>query len=446
MAFSKKNSLCLFLCLFIIILLCVAQVINSTPVVLLCFAIFMLTVVWASFKGIAAPVLLFFLPWSPLLKMAPGSMTVFTLALIVVCVVFLFQHGLKFDRGILSISVLLFVITIIVKLMNGYSIENSYILFMMLLILFPLVSKEVGIEYDFFELTVFFAMGIITAALSAQYLLVYPTISRYIVVHSFNKVTRLCGYYGDPNFYAAHITAVLSGILILLTVKNNRNHKNKIPFLILLFLVVLYCGLLSASKAFIIVLLCIFVIWILYVLSSKGKISKKIAVFFGVFLVLLFIVTSNIFTDIIDIILLRFNQSSGNVSDLTTGRSDIWVKYIKGIFSDFPQFLFGVGFTNVKYQNMGSHNTIIQMLYQFGIVGSTLFIIWMVLFVKRIAIFSKNHKRLLLMLALVIGCFEMWLSIDLLFFDELFLIPFYACMGINWISDHGTVAEVELQE
>ena len=44
----------------------------------------------------------------------------------------------------------------------------------------------------------------------------------YFTVDSYLTITRLSGYYGDPNFYSAHITAYLAGILMLLSREKNR--------------------------------------------------------------------------------------------------------------------------------------------------------------------------------------------------------------------------------
>jgi len=75
-------------------------------------------------------------------------------------------------------------------------------------------------------------------------------------------------------------------------------------------------------------------------------------------------------------------------------------------------------------------------VYQFGIVGLVFFIFWI------ISVFSLNSKQInlkrvnpIMMGILVLGCFGLWLSLDLLFFDELFLIMYYFVFSLKWCEE-----------
>ena len=113
-------------------------------------------------------------------------------------------------------GLLLFALTLTVKTLYGNSIDRSFILFIVSILLVPFLARELNDRYDFYWLTLFLSAGIILAAISSQHLYVFPTISRYIETINLFNVTRLSGYYGDPNFYATHITAALSGVLVML--------------------------------------------------------------------------------------------------------------------------------------------------------------------------------------------------------------------------------------
>ena len=113
----------------------------------------------------------------------------------------------------------------------------------MMLLLFPCVAKGLSGAVSFSRLTLFFACGIIMAALSARQIAAYPNISQYIKVDSYLKITRLSGYYRDPNFYCAHITACLAGVQLLMSRERRRGRQ---IIWIGVMTVLVYCGLLSA--------------------------------------------------------------------------------------------------------------------------------------------------------------------------------------------------------
>lgn len=67
-------------CLLLSAAVCVAQVLGNSVILLLCLLGYLVFTVWACNKGIVFPVLLYFLPWSPLLKMYNGGISFFTIA------------------------------------------------------------------------------------------------------------------------------------------------------------------------------------------------------------------------------------------------------------------------------------------------------------------------------------------------------------------------------
>ena len=122
----------------------------------------------------------------------------------------------------------------------------------------------------------------------------------------------------------------------------------------------------------------------------------------------------------------RFSYSA-NISQLTTGRTDLWKKYIEEFLHNAPLTLLGEGYTSVTLDGFASHNTVIQGIFQFGIIGFPFFLTWVYLslkstFVKYVNI-KANWKFALLM---CVGVVLPWMALDLLFFDEFFLLPAYA--------------------
>lgn len=202
---------------------------------------------------------------------------VFTIALLIAGVICFWRGKFVLNTYQLILTALLVGLTMMAKVIHFNSIAANYLCFLAMLVLFPCVIKENQDAVDFWELTIFFACGIITAALSAQQVAGYPNISQYITVDSYSRITRLSGYYGDPNFYSAHITACLAGVQLLLSQERKRRRQ---IVLIVFSVLLIYCGLLSASKSFVMVTACLFLVWI-PILLEKGNCGGKFGILMG---------------------------------------------------------------------------------------------------------------------------------------------------------------------
>lgn len=378
-------------------------------------------------RNFELPVLLFFLPWSTLLRLTPVSISCFTLALLMAGFIKLIKNGFILKNYYICIALMLAVITQLSKIISGYRLINSYIMFLAMLVLFPSFDLK-NRSYNFYQLTIFFSAGIVLAALTAERFAEYSNIARYIKVDSYLNITRRCGYYGDPNFYSAQITAALAGCLLLTA---GDRERVSVPVLLIMSGLLVYCGFLSGSKSFMLIAILLLLLWGIEVLVSHGKITKKVALFISCGIFVAYIGSSALFSDKIDVILTRFSMVD-DVSSFTTGRTDLWKLYIMKILSTPKLLLLGQGFTPVIIQPKASHNTIIQLVYQLGIFGALLFIAWMWGLGKEIL--SPMHLRQagpLRVLILSAGAFVPWLALDIMFFDELFLIPAFVFIGIK---------------
>lgn len=408
-------------------LLCFSQIRGSRILILLCLVLFVALVSFACLQRYELPVLLFFLPWTSLLRTSPDSISAYTLALLIVGMIRIVQSQYRLKNFYVGIALLILATTLLSKIISGYRLTNSYIMFIAMLVLYPLTNFGER-NYDFFHLTVFFSFGIVIAALTAQQFSTYPNIAKYIQVDSYLSITRRSGYYGDPNFYAAHITAALAGCLMLL---EEARSKSSLFVLSALLGLLAYCGVLSGSKSFLLIFALLVLLWIAEILLAHNKISRKISFILGMSGFIVYIGTSAIFQEKIGVIMTRLSWAK-DASGFTTGRTDLWRIYLSRIFSDLKLFLLGQGFTNVIIGQHASHNSLIQLVYQLGILGSGLLISWFVALCKDIVgICQARDLRSLPIMILLAGALLPWLAIDILFFDEFFLITTYAFIGIT---------------
>lgn len=423
------NKKYFFLSLITVLVLCMVQIIGNSILVLACLAAFLLLVGWTCIKNYTLPILLFFLPWSQLLRQTPTSFSFFTFGLVLVCFVSIIKKGFRFKRYHIVVGFALLALTLLSKLIDGSGLTFDYIAFIMLIMLFPVVKEEWRAKrYDFYTVVTFFSAGIVAAALCAQWFTPYYNIAKFIRVDSYLTITRLSGFYVDPNFYTAQITAALSGVLLMLLREKSRS---RLTVQAVLLLLLVYCGFLSASKSFVLVAIALLIFWTVEVLRTPGRVGMKLILIFGVTLFIGFIATSALFSGLLDVIATRFSYAT-DASGFTTGRTELWASYINELFSDAKVIFLGKGFTNIKLNDRASHNTILQIVFQLGLIGGCFLTWWIKRFFRDAIQPAKapNWSKNTLMIMLV-GVFLPWMAIDVLYFDEFFLLQWYVFAGIR---------------
>lgn len=425
-------------CLLACLLLVLAQTVGNGFLLLLVLIGCLLLAALACRQGLAIPVLLFFLPWSPLMKLAPGRISFYTIGLLICCALALAQDGMRLTVRQVVLAASLMALTLTAKILQTGSITNDYLMFVFMLLLFPCVARSCPRATSFRCATMFFAGGIFSAAILARLVAHYPNISRYIIVESYLTVTRLSGFYGDPNFYSAHVTACLAGVLVLLS---RETEKRRQILLAVVSVALLYCGLLSASKTFVLTVACLFLFWLPILLERGNYGSARTRLLFGVLCAVAFVLVSPAFRQVLQIIGARFTEGEG-LAGLTTNRTTLWLQYLTAFVHDIPLTLFGAGYTSVNLFRKASHNTLIQAVYQFGILGIPLLLVWM--WNMLADMFPESDKPLAgwkYTVLLCVGSFLPWMALDILQYDEFFLLPVYVLLGVAHVAGWDTPAE-----
>lgn len=425
-------------CLLACLLLVLAQTVGHEFLLLLVLIGCLLLAALACRQGLAIPVLLFFLPWSPLMKLAPGRISFYTIGLLICCALALAQDGMRLTVRQVVLAASLMALTLTAKILQTGSITNDYLMFVFMLLLFPCIARSCPRATSFRCATMFFAGGIFSAAILARLVAHYPNISRYIIVESYLTVTRLSGFYGDPNFYSAHVTACLAGVLVLLS---RETEKRRQILLAAVSVALLYCGLLSASKTFVLTVACLFLFWLPILLERGNYGSARTRLLFGVLCAVAFVLVSPAFRQVLQIIGARFTEGEG-LAGLTTNRTTLWLQYLTAFVHDIPLTLFGAGYTSVNLFRKASHNTLIQAVYQFGILGIPLLLVWM--WNMLADMFPESDKPLAgwkYTVLLCVGSFLPWMALDILQYDEFFLLPVYVLLGVAHVAGWDTPAE-----
>ena len=402
-------------------LLLASQMIGNIVLILAAIVFYLFTIVSAP-NGYIIPLMLFYLPWSPILKISPDSISFVSIASILVFFKILFfkkEFSIKTNL-IISFVGLLFV-TLSSKMFHEYELSASYIMFFIMLVVFATINDLYSDEMNFEISVIFFSFGIILATVASLLCAENVNIQEYIVVfeYEYSGVTRHCGFYGDPNFYAAQIIPAIGTLLVIISRK-----KGKRLFSVMLIIALILCGLTSLSKSFLLCLVLIFAIWLLSLVVTKP--SMFLVALFSLVTLLLIVLSTGMLSDVIEQYIIRFSGATDS-SSLTTSRSDLWKEYINFLWDNPLETLFGQGFTSVfNGVHKGSHNTIIQLIYQFGLLGTVFLSLWFASFKK-----SQEKPKFFLVVLLLVSCFSMWMGLDMLFFDDFFLIIMLFFLGLN---------------
>ena len=75
MTANKKQ---LFICIALSLFLCFSQILGNTLLILACLGSYLVVLAWGCWNNQALLILLFFLPWSPLMRLSPTSYSFYT--------------------------------------------------------------------------------------------------------------------------------------------------------------------------------------------------------------------------------------------------------------------------------------------------------------------------------------------------------------------------------
>ena len=425
MTVNKYN---IYISMVLALALCMAQVVGSSILILGILGIYLAFLGWSCTNNFTMPLLLFFLPWSTIMRLSPSSYSFYTFGMILICGISLVRQKFILKSYHLIIGILIVLLTLLAKLLDGSSLSFDYIAFIMLIVLFPVVKEEWKTKrYDYFQMVLFFSIGVVMAALCAKAFATSHNISKYITVHSYLTITRMCGFYGDPNFYTAQITAALSGTLLMMLLERK---KGRFITLAVVTALLIYCGFLSGSKSFVLVTGLILMLWLIELARIKGRAGLKVLIVLMGIVLSWYITTSTIFSDLIQVLVTRLSATK-DMSSFTTGRTELWASYFDALFRDPKLLLLGKGFTNVKINDRASHNTLIQLVFQFGVIGFPLLLTWIICFFRDSERNPSSRKDRIGLWILLIGSFLPWMAIDALFFDEFFLLQMYVFLGVQ---------------
>ncbi|KQL17972.1 O-antigen ligase family protein [Cytobacillus solani] len=434
----------LFLSVACVFILSLGHAVNSKMLILMAIALFMGMTFFMD-KRYFLPIMLFFLPWSPVLKFSPGTHSFYSM--IVPCLFMLvileyFIKNKKYKLKFIFIPLFLSAYTLTIKLVNGIIPGNSHFFFILLIIFIPMYMHKYKDEINFETCVLFITTGVLSACFASKILMTLPHMVGYINVYTWKRMglTRLSGFYGDANFYSVHILVAIA--CLLLTLKNTKKTIS-IMVQLLSIIALIYFGMLSVSKMFILCLVLMGGIWLFCFLIVRQSVMYKLKFLLFSVVILIAFFSSSLFTEQLNQYLIRFSMVS-DAQSLTTGRSELVNMYIEYFMGNLNTLFFGMGLSPVYVNGYSSHNTIIQMIYQLGILGSILMIGWWRMVYKGLSNKIKlSFVNSMYLLMIGVAYFLPWLSLEMLYFDEFFYITILVFISKNYLSSSQVVKENE---
>lgn len=176
-------------------------------------------------------------------------------------------------------------------------------------------------------------------------------------------IMRFRGLIQDPNYY---MTMVVVALGLLLKLRDCR-HISLLTFWLLSVPTAAF-GILTYSKTFLLVAVLLVGFYILWQFGSRkliwGCVLTGLAVA-GLGVLILWEGSP------LAVVLTRLS-SSGSISELTTGRTEVYADYLQIVFRDVPGFLFGQGL-GADGLVKDPHNLYLEILYYLGAVGLILY-------------------------------------------------------------------------
>ena len=288
-------------------------------------------------------------------------------------------------------------------------------------------------DLAFKELVFSLTYGLLLSCVLSPLVCCVPRLSDLII----KTPTQLKGFYRysglieDPNYFGVKL-------ILSITLLNVLYRNKEINYFYWFMLVVVSClGLLTLSKSFFIVFICYL---LLAMLESFLKKDWKKALAYCIATI---IIVSVCWACLNVFIRMMFNRLTGTgyggsnetLTNLTTGRSDLWVAYFTACLSSVKNFLFGNGIGAQFLETVSmtaAHNMYIEMLYLIGVVGFLLvFGTMLILFIKT----SKKENRKFVNFIPVICIAIILFSLNSFQAYRAYVLVVLLCFAMNYVKD-----------
>lgn len=319
------------------------------------------------------PIYLFFmLPLIYVMKFSNGQISMYN----VLVMIYLMSMIYIYIKESIRIKPFIFLgLLIIITLVNSLTNEQfdiaSYIGWILnIIVLYFIIEETKDIEI-YRRYSYYFALSMAIVGICGIIFMNHTNIGTYLynmrrtnTVLTGGKLNyRYCGFDLDPNYFA------LQSLIAFWSVMVTNKVKSKYDYVLLAALIIV--GLSTISKMYIITLVITSIIYFLLNIKNIKRMSIKKTVMTVAIILLIMTISKEYILPVFETRIEKIET----VEDLTTGRSEIWKKYIEYISNNIKVVLIGEGIGVPYLNNQASHNTYILLIYRLGIIGTGIFIL-----------------------------------------------------------------------
>lgn len=386
-------------------------------------------------------VLIYLLPFYHVIKNSPNSFVLLSIALIcailIIALEFIVDLIKKRKQINWTVSGLFALISVYILIPFGpFNLMYTLKLLSTLAILYLVyVNKD---ELDFKTLVCILTIGFLIACCFAP--LRYTSVRLESFLPDFpayiGKQKRFSGLTSDPNYFAVEVLLLLSCLTQLYF--TNQIKVVYYPLMVILMIV----GFLSISKAYLLTLSVFAIVVIVFLCIKKLKYKEK------VWIDIVSLLTISLISILICLpeILAVFNRFIGEsyvdfgqdqcgraLNTFTTGRSEIWILYIKEICSSPKNILFGHGLgaalLQTNYGETAAHNFYLECLYHLGILGSVIMLLPIIYLLVKTS--KKTNRKLINFIPFIVIAFVL-LSLNSLVSYRPYILVIVLSYSINF--------------
>lgn len=375
-------------------------------------------------------VFFFMLPFSNIFNL--GSTSLYLMLKIAIIFKWFIENRTIERKSFLAIMIYVFYITIISTIFGTIfgaviRILNFALWFLTIYIFGTKIKAD-----TFYKVSIHYIGALLTSCVVALFADSIPGLKEQITDATIlGSADRFSGLWNDPNTFS-----VFMGVGIVLTFLLYMKRYVMFKTVVALALALTVFSLYSYSKM---CLLIVTAIWIGIIMFGKTlSITKRIGIILG--LAVTCAVIYFIFPQIIEVYLMRLiNDSANNFSfdSLTTKRSSIWQMYISSMSENPIEWILGNGINCTLPNNRAAHQTVLQVIYQIGIIGMIIYIYTLGCILSVIKRQTHNERRK--KIQDIIPIVPIFIIIfGAMFLDYFFLENFYFLLFLGVIAYYGS--------
>lgn len=364
---AARRQICLAALVVLFIFLGTAHYIFSAAAfVLCCYAMFFME------NSYFLSLLFLIMPMASIFKLTPGTTSLFTYLELLYVLWHIVRNRFKISVGELLAMFFLGYIVITGSLYTSLSITRTLKIVINLMI----IRYVTDFDPEKHHKTVFFCfyLGIVASSLIRLADSSFFPIVEYVAEHSekFMGVmkARFSGLYSDPNYYSVNVIIAMCLLIALY-------RRRELSFSTAVWLnvpLVIFVGMTGSKSSFLMLMLPILLIF--YVSVKNHNYWALLFCILGIGILAVLVFSGEI--EMFNYVLLRLRNTTSSLDAFTTGRTEIWREYFRFLKKRPLWLLFGTGSSIFLLDGTGAHNTYVDLLYQFGIIGTAMYLSTMV--------------------------------------------------------------------